>query len=519
MRRRASRDSTDGRLIRSSRAIVRRLAAGITGVPIGFAIGREIVDGELLALAAAAVSVAVLIGIVRRSAPPGDRMWLSAVVLFAFAARLAVAVLFRDISVAFGHDGTTTGDDHDYFRTSWGIAEYLRGAAEPSCVPPTWCGGGYLLGTFVYLESFVFFVVGKQLLIMLTLNAALGAGLVILVRELAHRIWDGAHGFAASVAIATYPGLILFSALNIKDPLIAVLTSSVLLLLVAFRSWPRWLLFLGVALTLELLHSLRQYVFAGLAIVAPIAVSLAPGQPGRRIKRTAIAVAVCGSLFLFNSLATESVLLTDKPLDTLEYIRAAMSRGRTGFADVVPTTIPTSRPTTRATTVPVAGSTPRATTVPTSAPTTVATTAPRSAPSNQPQESSGEFALNRTLSYLPRGLAYAFFAPFPWAADRLIDVLVVPDTLMWYLLLTCGMWSISTHRRRWRAFLPAALFVLGTMLLFALFEGNVGTLYRHRAITVVPVLAILAAPGLTALRRRLADWTTARAWFRGARRP
>jgi hypothetical protein len=45
------------------------------------------------------------------------------------------------------------------------------------------------------------------------------------------------------------------------------------------------------------------------------------------------------------------------------------------------------------------------------------------------------------------------------------------------------------------------LYVLGVFFLFGLLEGNVGTLYRHRAM-LVPYVVTLAAPTLLWLWRR-----------------
>ena len=60
-------------------------------------------------------------------------------------------------------------------------------------------------------------------------------------------------------------------------------------------------------------------------------------------------------------------------------------------------------------------------------------------------------------------------------------------------------------RSRWQAFLPVAMLAFGLIGLFALFEGNVGTLYRHRAMNVVAPIAVLAGPSLVALVFRIAS--------------
>jgi hypothetical protein len=64
-------------------------------------------------------------------------------------------------------------------------------------------------------------------------------------------------------------------------------------------------------------------------------------------------------------------------------------------------------------------------------------------------------------------------------------------------------------------------FVGGTLIIFALVEGNVGTLFRHRAM-VVPFVLILASPAFAlALSRSAArspNVVRARVWTAGDRR-
>lgn len=106
--------------------------------------------------------------------------------------------------------------------------------------------------------------------------------------------------------------------------------------------------------------------------------------------------------------------------------------------------------------------------------------------------------LHRTITYLPTGLVYALLAPFPWKPERVADVLTVPDMLLWYLALPAAIWTAWSRRRLLLPAVPMLLFVAGALVAFALAEGNVGTLYRHRAM-VVPFVVIIASPGLSAL--------------------
>lgn len=104
----------------------------------------------------------------------------------------------------------------------------------------------------------------------------------------------------------------------------------------------------------------------------------------------------------------------------------------------------------------------------------------------------------RTLTYLPKGLAHAVLAPLPWRPSRALDLLTVPEMLLWYLMIPSAAWTLWRARGRRLLVLPMLLFVAAALGVFALAEGNTGTLYRHRAM-VIPLAAILASPGLVAL--------------------
>jgi hypothetical protein len=105
---------------------------------------------------------------------------------------------------------------------------------------------------------------------------------------------------------------------------------------------------------------------------------------------------------------------------------------------------------------------------------------------------SEEALVLRTLEYLPFGLAFALFAPFPGSGVRAQDLLPIPEMLVWYALLIAATVAVWRWRHRWRVLAPIVLFVAGTVLIFALAEGNVGTLYRHRAM-IIPAVALIAA--------------------------
>lgn len=110
-------------------------------------------------------------------------------------------------------------------------------------------------------------------------------------------------------------------------------------------------------------------------------------------------------------------------------------------------------------------------------------------------------ALQRILEGLPRGLLYTLLAPFPWRIETSLDVLAAPQMLLWYGLLPAAAFAAWRERRRWREWLLPAGYLACAVLIFAIGEGNVGTLFRHRAM-IEPVVFLFASGGLAALFAR-----------------
>ncbi len=100
------------------------------------------------------------------------------------------------------------------------------------------------------------------------------------------------------------------------------------------------------------------------------------------------------------------------------------------------------------------------------------------------------------LAFLPVGFAHFLFAPFPWAITSVLQVVTLPETLLWYGLfpfVVRGVYLGLRYDPRSLSVLLSVLFVV--VLGYSLVEGNVGTAFRHRA-QLLPLLFIFVAVGL-----------------------
>src|SRR5205823_4863186 len=111
-------------------------------------------------------------------------------------------------SVAIGRGGAITGDDANYASLSWGLVQWLHGEPSEPFVPPLWHGEAYLFGTYVYLETALFWVIGPMPLGMSYLNCGLGATLVVLVYVLARRHWTARAAAVGAILTALFPSLV-----------------------------------------------------------------------------------------------------------------------------------------------------------------------------------------------------------------------------------------------------------------------------------------------------------------------
>lgn len=106
------------------------------------------------------------------------------------------------------------------------------------------------------------------------------------------------------------------------------------------------------------------------------------------------------------------------------------------------------------------------------------------------------------IAAIPIGLVYLFFAPFPWQAEKLNQILVLPETFLWWALIPTmisGFWY--TLKNKLRAAIPIIIFSIMLTLSYSIFQGNVGMLYRQRT-QIQVFLFIFIAVGWTLIQER-----------------
>lgn len=387
---------------------------------------------------------------------PRERDFALTLYLGAMGLRLLAGAISHVALERSGSAGFFFLDDRAYDEASWRMVLAWHGLYPG--IPKS---DSYLLVNYTYLVSMLYYVIGHELLAAKWLNALVGSLAAVMTFALGLRLTQPLGARLAGLAMAVFPSLVFWSVLNLKDAWVVLLIVAVIYGTLRFSqtlSIPTALLTL---LAFHGLENMRLYAFFALGWVMPIAFFLNCSAQRRRkltygLSFTAAVVLV---MLLTNNAWFGLRYLTPKQLEALESAKVfSAQRAETGI-DI----------------------------------------------EKQPKWRS---PYEVHLEALPKGIMYVVSAPFPWAARRLKDAPTVPEMLAWYALLGLAVTAlIATMKRDWRRLLMPFMFTGMMVGILALVEGNVGTIYRHRAM-LMPTVFVAAGIGLTwllALRREVTE--------------
>jgi 4-amino-4-deoxy-L-arabinose transferase-like glycosyltransferase len=308
----------------------------------------------------------------------------------------------------------------------------------------------------LYLVAGVYEVIGKNMLAIQFVNAAIGASTAIVVYHVAQTLFSNVRvSKLAAVLVAFFPSLILWSSQGLKDgPIILCLALCILATLRLMEKMSVGYVLVLIAALLGL-FSLRFYIFY--MMCAAVAGSFFLGMKSLSAQgfvQRFIAVACIGLAFtwfgVLQSASQQFELYAN--LKMVETSRRDQAAAGSGFLQDVD----------------------------------VGTT-------------------EGALTVIPIGLLYLMFAPFPWDFATLRQTITLPEMVIWWLvfpLLVLGLWYSIKHRLRQVS--PIVLFTTMLTLAYSLFQGNVGTAYRQRSQLLV-FYFIFVAVGAIIMKERAED--------------
>lgn len=344
-------------------------------------------------------------------------------------AAFLVRVILSFVLFAFVEPGLLAPDELTYDRRAELLCQYWHG--EILTNPMDVVSRREPVG-FVYIVAALYFPFGKSLLLGKLLNAWIGSRAVMELFRVA-RLVGGSDQAALRAArfLAFFPSQILWSSVVVRDP------------------WVQWILLMlarqvaelkgrflpsrivGIVFSVWALTQFRSYLLY--AVVGPLVLSFLFGSSRDALRNIVVGtVLVMGAVwFDANRSSTEEKV---QSFDLVELQRLRQWSSNENVAESA------------------FGSDADISTV------------------------------GGALSFLPVGLTYFFFAPFPWQAGSVRQALAIPETLYFYLLVPGVIGGfLYLVRKRFAESIGVVLMTLTVTFGYAIGQGNVGTLYRHKA--------------------------------------
>jgi len=298
---------------------------------------------------------------------------------------------------------------------------------------------------FIYFVACVYYLFGRNVILVQFLNGIIGALTPLVILELGLLLYNRRVATTAMLLTAFFPQMIFWSAALYKDPM--VMLAIALNILAVFRLRLRvnayWL---GVYVaTAAALVFIRFYIFYAIA-AATVAGTLMRHRRGMALglATQVTLVAAVIALLLYTPVGQE-IFATSRFLDlqVLNNSRIDLAvRAVSGFgagADVS--------------------------------------------------------TVGGILTVLPLGVAHLLFAPFPWSIVNLRQALALPDVLLWYALVPALVRGIGYALGRLRETMPILVFTTALTIAYGAFLGNAGTAYRQRT-QVMMFYFLFAADGI-----------------------
>jgi hypothetical protein len=105
------------------------------------------------------------------------------------------------------------------------------------------------------------------------------------------------------------------------------------------------------------------------------------------------------------------------------------------------------------------------------------------------------------IFFLPISFIFIVLAPFPWQLTGISHIVTLSEMLVYYVILWYSVRSlVFLHRNNIRGYGVVVILIVFILMLLALFEGNIGTVFRHRAI-ILPFLFTLSAIGFEIINK------------------
>lgn len=397
--------------------------------------------------------------------PPGDRTYLLLLVTLSLGLRLLVilALSIYERSGVLYANALGTGDEH--FITLWGrlFAEYARRDSIPL---KNGAPLGYMMDRDYYgysinmkLLGILYYLFGYSPTASKVLNAVLATATGFLFYDIGRTFFGRGIARIAVILVLFWPSLFLWSVTNLKESLRIFLLSSAIWLYLRFcRSHSPVPAVLMGAVFMILPHILKGSLVNILGASLAVAYALQCGL-GRRTKVVALAV-----LFLIVAgvgpvRQPVKARVTGGIRELMNYHRGVISTGGQVYRLYDDAALYN-----------------------------------RSLPLE-----AIDLSVGKVSKVLARAWWHFLLEPFVWNAESLREKVVMPQNLLWYLLLPfAALGMVCALRRNAAGVWVFPIFLFGFISVLAMAGGNVGTTFRHRDM-ITPFVLLFGAAGVARL--------------------
>ncbi|MCG2791302.1 MAG: hypothetical protein L6305_06090 [Actinomycetia bacterium] len=373
-------------------------------------------------------------------------------IFFLFAAGFFIRILvtlflYSTLNILQINDGFLIGDGQSYSLNGWKISRLWNLGIMVNKANFT-SGFGSLSGTvgnYDFFNAIIYYFSGYNPIILFFINCLASSLLIVFIYIIANKIFSNEIAWLASAFCAFFPSFILWSSQNLKDPLTNLCIVSFLYFLIKLRYELKVSSIIFLFLSVISLCYLRMLIIAPLAVIS-IASFFLCYKVRIEIKIVFIILALLLALSLFKHVFSYHFI--SGLLEDIDTTRRGMAYGNLAYFQNFKIS-----------------------------------------------------SIGTLLLYIPLGFFAVWFSPFPWQIGSISQIFVLPEMLLWYIFIPflCRGIYISLKDKK-----ASSYIILITLLVFSIFlgvyESNLGTLYRHKAVIIMLAYIFISA-GLLAKQK------------------
>jgi len=386
----------------------------------------------------------------------GENNFLLSLFSVAFLSRIFVALILYNI-VFLQKGAGLFGDGWSYSESGYTILQMwlsgIRNINEISTNMLKISTSGNL-GSYDFWNAIVYYFTGKSQLSLIFINCLVSSLIAIFIYRITKQLYNEKAAKISAILTAFWPSLFTWSIQNLKEPLIIFLTVlliwAIVQLKVKFRVYLLFLIILS-SIALKELRMVSFFIFY--IVILPISLILSLWRKNR-----VLCIFLAASIGLIIVIIIKHYLMKFLPqnqsnFSLFEYMykmRTYRAYGNTTFL------------------------------------------------SNLDITNSLNFII-----FVPIALLVAWLAPFPWQIGSMSQIAAIPEMLLYYALLPAmflGWGFIMRYKIKEGGIIVLYIFIM--MLVLAFIEGNIGTLFRHRAM-VLPFMFVLVGIGAEKMKFKI----------------